>query len=622
MSAQPPRAPTESTFAALGLTETRAFHILWRVASQAGRYRKRFALALAACVGAALASLTLPRLLGHAVDQAVAILGHPAHGGVATLLPVAWTALLLLAASAVRGLLQMTASYNAEHVAQSVGRDLRVAFAEKLQRLDFGFHDRIHSGDLITRAMLDLEGTRGFLEVGVQRIVQLVTLVGVGGWMLAGRDPVLTAATLLFLPVVALFAGRMGFRLRLAWTRLQERMAVLTRVMEENLQGARVVRAFPSREHQMAAFDQAGNAALEQANRRIVTRARSMSQISSAYYVAMLVVLWVGSQRIAAGAITIGQLAEFLAFMTILQLPLRQISMIMNSGARAVSSGSRLFEILDREPAIRDANHASPLRIDQGALRFENVSFRYAGSSRLALKAINFTVARGGTLGIVGPAGSGKSTLANLAVRFYDPQSGRVLIDGQDIREVTLHSLRTAVSLVAQDIFLFDDSIERNIAYAEPETRRPEVHGAAVTAELHGQVELMAQGYRTSVGERGSRLSGGQRQRTSIARALLPQSAILILDDATSAVDASTEDRLRRRLRKATADKATVIVSHRLSSLMHADEIVVLDEGAIVERGTHDTLRAAGGYYAELYRMQTLADDPPEPVCAKRRAGA
>lgn len=608
MSAQPSPAGT-GTLAALGLTEVPALRILWRVVRQAGRYKWRFGIALAACVGASLASLMLPRLLGHAVDHAVALLG-PGNQGHGALLPVGQTALLLVAASALRGLLQMAASYNGEHVAQSIGRDLRVAFAEKLQRLDFGFHDRIHSGDLITRAMLDLEGPRGFLEFGVQRMLQLVVLVGIGGWLLAGRDPVLAGVTLAFLPVVAVLAGRMGLRLRLAWTRLQERMAILTRVMEENLQGARVIRAFPSLAHQLAAFDRAGNAALEQANRRIVFRAGAMAQISSAYYAAMLLVLWVGSQRIASGAITIGQLAEFLAFMTILQQPLRQISMIMNAGARAVSSGSRLFEILDREPTIRDEPGARPVQVTAGTLRFENVSFRYGPAGRLALKGINLTVRRGATLGIVGPAGAGKSTLANLAVRFYDPSSGRILIDGQDIRAVTLHSLRSAVSLVAQDIFLFDDSVERNIAYAAPTTLRPAVREAAVTAELHEQVERLPGGYRTSVGERGSRLSGGQRQRASIARGILPESAILVLDDATSAVDAATEERLRNRLRGATADKATIIISHRLSSLMHADEIVVLDHGSIVERGTHAALMAADGYYAELYRMQTTADDP------------
>ncbi|MET0241047.1 MAG: ABC transporter ATP-binding protein [Sphingobium sp.] len=590
--------------AALGLDRANAFPILRRVVAQAFRYRARFSLAMLACLGAALANLMVPRLLGRAVDQAVAITGD-AGAGTAALAPVALTALLLVGASALRGLLQMAAGYNAECVGQSVGRDLRLAFFEKLQRLDFAFHDRIHSGDLITRGMLDLEGVRGFLEVGLQRIVQLVILTGVGSWLLFSRDPVMAAVTLAFLPIVGLLAGRMGIRLRLAWTRLQERMAVLTRVMEENLQGARVVRAFPARSHQMAAFDEAGNAALGYANQRIQIRARSMAHINAAYYSAMLLVLWLGSYRIAAGAITIGQLAEFLAFMTILQMPVRQISMIMNAGARAVSSGTRLFEILDREPNIRDAAEPRPLAITDGRLAFEGVSFRYADDAPWALRDVSFAVERGHTLGIVGPAGAGKSTIAHLAARFYDPGEGRILFDGQDISAATLHSVRTAIGLVAQDVFLFDDSVERNIAYAEPESRRTAVRDAATTAQLHDHVAGLPAGYRTAIGERGSRLSGGQRQRAAIARGLLPDSSVLIFDDSTSAVDAATEQRLRHALRSATEGKATIIISHRLSSLMHADEILVLDAGRIIERGSHADLIAAGGYYARLYTLQT-----------------
>lgn len=593
---------------ALGIETGRAPAILRRVVAQTLRYRWRFTVAMGACLGAALANLALPRLLGRAVDQTVAIAGG--HGaGAAALAPIAGTAALLVAASGLRGALQMTAGYSAEIVGQSVGRDLRLAFFEKLQSLDFAFHDRIHSGDLVTRGMLDLEGVRGFLELGLQRIVQLVLLAGVGGWLLFERDPVLASVTLLFLPLVAILAGRMGLRLRLAWTRLQERMAVLTLVMEENLQGARVVRAFPARAHQMAAFDRAGDAALACANQRIRIRARSMAQINGAYYAAMLLVLWLGSHRIAAGAITIGQLAEFLAFMTILQMPVRQTSMIMNAAARAVSSGARLFEILDREPAIADAPDAKALACGPGELRFEDVSYRYADDGPWALRGVSFAVGPGRTLGVVGPAGAGKTTLAHLAARFYDPQEGQVLVAGQDLRDVTLESLRGAVALVAQDVFLFDDSVERNIAYAEPDSRRTDVRAAARTAQLHDHVESLPAGYRTGIGERGSRLSGGQRQRAAIARGLLPDAAVLVFDDATSAIDAATEHRLRHALRAATGEKATVIISHRLSSLMHADEIIVLGEGRIIERGTHAHLLAAGGYYATLHALQTSAPD-------------
>jgi len=604
---------TSEAIATLGIDTTRAHAILYRVVSQTFRYKARFALAMIACLGAALANLMLPRLLGHAVDQIVA-LSHGRHAATgAALRPIAVTAALLVAAAALRGVLQMTAGYNAEHIGQSVGRDLRLAFFEKLQRLDLAFHDRIHSGDLITRGMLDLEGVRGFLEMGLQRAVQLVLLAGVGGWLLFTRDPLLAAVTLLFLPVVGLMAARMGIRLRLAWTRLQKRMTILTRVMEENLHGARVVRAFPARDHQMAAFDDAGNAALVNANQRIRVRASAMARIHGTYYIAMLLILWLGSYRIAAGAITIGQLAEFLTFMTILQMPIRQISMIANSGARAVSSGTRLFQILDREPEIVDRPDARPLLPGEGTLRFENVSFRYADDAPWAVRDIDLTIRRGRTLGIVGPAGSGKSTLAHLTARFHDPQQGTISIDGQDISGVTLHSLRSAVSLVAQDVFLFDDDVARNIAYAEPEALAASVRAAAGISQLHDHVAGLPRGYRTRIGERGSRLSGGQRQRTAIARSLLPSSSILVLDDATSAVDAATEHRLRHALREATREKAIVIISHRLTSLMHADEIIVLHEGRITERGNHADLVAAGGYYATLYALQTTSPDAAAP---------
>jgi len=529
------------------------------------------------------------------------------------------TAVLVLGASVLRGGLQMASGYSSEFIGQSVGRDLRIAFFEKLQRLGFDYHDRVHSGDLITRGMLDLEGVRGFIENGMQRLISLVLLLGVGSALLFRVDPVMAALTLSFVPVVAWRAANMGLRLRLAWTRLQEKLSVLTRVMEENLQGARVVRAFSSQGFEMEKFDAAGNAALALANERIVVRSGSMAVINSAYYLTMGLVLWVGGHRIAAGIITVGQLTQFLAFMTILQLPIRQIGMIMNSSARAVSSGKRVFEVLDLEPAIRDAPDAAALAITAGVLRFEEVSFRYAEDAPWAIEQVSFTVANGQTLGIVGPSGSGKSTIAQLIPRFYDVTEGRVTIDGQDVRQVTLESLRAAVGLVQQDVFLFDDSVSCNIAYADPEAEDQSVHNAAVLAQMHEHVIALPAGYGTLVGERGSALSGGQRQRVAIARGLVPDPVVAVFDDATSAVDAATEHRLRAALREATQHRATIIISHRVGSLMHADEILVLDAGRVAERGTHAQLFAAGGYYATLYRLQSQADHTA-PVVERERA--
>jgi ATP-binding cassette subfamily B protein len=566
-----------------------------------------------ASLGASLLGIAAPRLLGRAVDSAHALLDTARPGTNDPLAGLALIGGLLFAVLAGRGALQMLSGYSSETIGQNVGRDLRLAFFDKLQRLDFAFHDRVHSGDLITRGMLDLEGVRGFIEIGLQRSVQLVMLLGIGGVSLFRVDAATACATLSFVPFVLWRAGGMGLRLRLAWTRLQEQMGVLTRVMEESLQGARVVRAFAASAHELERFDGAGDEALHHSNVRIQVRARSMATINSAFYAAMLLTLWIGWSRVGTGRITIGHLTECLAFMTLLQMPVRQVSMVMNSAARAVSSGARVFEVIDAVPDITDMPDAKALVTSGGVLRFEDVRFTYAGTDAPALDGISFSVGRGRTLGIVGGSGAGKSTIAALIPRFHDVSGGRITIDGQDVRAVTLASLRGAVGLIQQDVFLFDDSGGGNIAYAAPDAAFGEIEAAARSAEIHDHLDGLPAGYAAMVGERGSSLSGGQRQRLSIARGLVPAPAILIFDDATSAVDAATEHRVRRALREATADRTTIIISHRLSSLSHADEIIVLAAGRIVERGTHAALIAKDGHYAMLHRLQGLPAEDAEP---------
>ena len=589
--------------------------ILGRVLSYAWQYKARFALAGAASLAATLFNLAIPRLLGWSVDQAHALLSQHTHGPLmqhapspnAILTQLAHMGLLIIAAAAGRGLCQMVAGYQAQHIAQAVGRDLRLQFFEKLQRLSFDFHDHVHSGDLITRGMLDLEGVRGFIENALQACLSLVLLVSIGATMLVLQNPLMALLAMSFVPFAVWRAGRMGLTLRLAWTRLQEKMSVLTRVMEENLQGMRVVRAFAAKDFEIKKYDEAGDEALRLSNRRIFIRSGAMVQINTSYFLAMGLVVWVGGQQVQAHHFTVGQLTEFLTLMTILQLPVRQMGMIMNASSRAVSSGKRLFEILDKPATIRDSAGAAALQNPRGVLRFEDVSFSYDDTTP-AIEHISFTVQPGRTLGIVGPSGSGKSTIAQLIPRFYDVTSGRITLDGKDIREVTLDSLREAVGLIAQDVFLFDDGIDANIAYADPEAEIHELIDAARTAQIHDFAASLPGAYSTRIGERGMGLSGGQRQRLSIARGMVPDPAVLVFDDATSAVDAATEHQLRAALRAATHAQATIIISHRLGSLLHADEIIVLEAGRIIERGTHESLLGAGGYYAALFRAQSQSE--------------
>ncbi|MHB8528049.1 MAG: ABC transporter ATP-binding protein [Caulobacteraceae bacterium] len=573
----------------------------------------RVAVAFLASLGAAGASLTLPKLFGRAVNQAQALLGLAVGGGPAAVAQNARhalivSALLVIAASATRGLMAMVANYQAEYVSQQVAYRYRLDFFAKLQQLSFGFHDTIHSGDLITRGMLDLEGARAFIQNGMMTSLTLILLLAIAMSMMIATDSAMAALGLAFVPIAAVALGRMGFLLRVTWLHVQRLMSILTLTMEENLQGMRVVRSFAAKSFEMAKFDHAANAALAYSYRRIVLRFRAVSVMTVSFYASMGLLLWVGGHKVAAGTMSVGRLTEFLTYMTLLQSPIRQIAMIFASAARATSSGGRLFEILDLKPAIADAPGARALDPGDGILRFEHVDFAYAPGGRAILADVSFEVAPGKTLGIVGPPGSGKSTIAHLVPRFYDVTAGRVSIGGSDVREVTLASLRRHVGLVQQESFLFDATVTNNVAYADPWAEDERIVDAARTAQIHDYVASLPATYDTRVGERGVALSGGQRQRMSIARGVVPGPGVMIFDDSTAAIDAVTEKKVRDALLRATAKKATIIIAHRLSSLMHADEIIVLEEGRIVERGNHAELLALGGEYADLFALQTRAE--------------
>jgi ATP-binding cassette subfamily B multidrug efflux pump len=516
----------------------------------------------------------------------------------------------VLAVSFIRGVFTTFQNYYSEAVNHYSGENLRLQYYQQVQRLSFGFHDSVHSGDLITLGLLDLDGARQFFSTGLVRLVLLTVLIGFGGAMLLRIDLWLGVMALSFVPIVGWFSSVSQLRLRLTWRTLQDRMSVLSRVMEENLGGIRVVRAFTAGEHEMTKFDKASESALELAHERVDIRVKSTGIMTLSFLAAMGLVLWVGGNKVMSGDMSVGTLTSFLTFMTILQMPVRQLGLLVNSFARTSTCGGRVFAFLDLQPAIADAPGARDLVLKDAELRFDDVDFAYPNAPDTpVLRSLSFTAKRGETIGIIGPPGSGKSTLSHLIPRFYDVSAGQITIDGQDIRSLTLTSLRRAVSVVAQDIFLFTTSLENNIAYAEPAAPDPDILQVSNDAQIHTHITGLKSGYRTIVGERGSSLSGGQRQRMAIARSLLPDPAILIFDDSTAAVDANTEARIRTALAKGAASRVTLIVAHRLNSLLHADRILFLDHGQIVEQGSHAELLALNGRYRALYDLQTNGTD-------------
>lgn len=485
-----------------------------------------------------------------------------------------------------------------------MARDLRADLFRKLQTLSYRVLDRVDTGQLIARSISDVDALQHFMGHGTNSIVTSLgsyIIVLIYAWNLSWQ---LTLLSMAVLPLLVLTATAYGRATRPLYSAVQQSYGRLTGVLEEFLSGVRVVKAFAREPEQRARFDESAREFLERNNR--------LSFVSSVYVPALVcvaslgtaVVLWVGGRMTIDGTITVGTIIAFNYYLARLVGPTRRVGFIIGTLSRAVASAQRIFEIMDTVPDVQDRPGAVPLENPRGEVVFEHVSFEYE-PGRPVLQDISFVAKPGQVIGIVGETGSGKSALIGLIPRFYDVTSGRVLVDGFDVRDLTLASLRAAITIAPQDVFLFNEPLRDNIAYARPDAAMDEVERAARYAQAHRFAAALPQGYATEVGERGSRLSGGQRQRTSLARALLPEPRILILDDTTSSVDTQTERQIEAALRRVMAGKTTFIVSHRVSSVRRADEILVLEKGRIVERGTHDELVRLGGIYARMVAVQT-----------------
>ena len=534
-------------------------------------------------------TVLIPWLIGKAVNAIEA-------GDKPDLMPLA---LAIVGAGILRLGLTVVRRLVAGKVSLAVEFDLRQQFYAHLQRLDLGFFDSQQTGQLMSRATVDLQSIRFFLGYGLIFITQNLLTITLAAVVMIAINPLLALVALIPAPFVVLTATKYSQISRPAQQEVQQRIAELTAEAEENVSGIRIVKAFAREEHQLHRFQRVVARVFDQSIYTTRVQAFFSPLIGLLPQIGIALVLLVGGREVINGSLSLGAFVAFYTYVGMLAGPMRSLGMALGMAQRAVASGNRMFEVLDREPAIQSRPGAPPLPAGGGAVELRGVTLRYNGGSP-SLTNVDLAVEEGKTVALVGPSGSGKTSLVGLIARLYDPSEGTVLVDGADVREVDLDSLRSQIAFVADDSFLFTASVAENISYARQDATMEEIEAAARRAQADAFIRELPDGYETRVGERGLTLSGGQRQRVAIARALLADPRILILDDATSSVDATTEAAIKAGLQEAMAGRTTFIIAHRLSTVSLADEIVVMDGGTVVDRGTHEELMAGCGFYREI----------------------
>ena len=578
--------------------------ILHRINLMAWRHRVRLLIGYLTIVIAVGLSLVIPLTFREAINMLVVF----EDGVIRTVEDTEFSALMvlgliLLVASVTRGFVDFARTYCTDSLSQKVAYDVRNAMYDKLQHLSFAYHDKEHTGNLMSKVTSDVEAIRRYVNMGMVRglevplrVIAIVALMSTVNWQL-------TLLSLVFLPFLVVKSSFVVVRLRVMCLHVQEVMGELVTILQENLSGIHVVKAFASEEFEKNKYavkaaelqrEYYGNERLQQS---------TTAWLTLYFTLALGIVLWFGGLELMKGDLDPGGFAAFLLLMNQLTFPIRMTPQIIGSFSRAISSGRRLFEVLDAQSPVVEKLDAKEMERSEGFVRFEDVSFSY--DPRIpALKNIDVSAAPGSITAILGAPGSGKTTIINLLPRFYEVTQGRISIDNQDIRDFTLASLRRNVGIVQQDIFLFSATIQDNIAYGASGATKEDVIKAAKVAQLHDHIMSLPHGYDTWVGERGATLSGGQRQRLSIARTVLIDPPVLILDDSTSSVDVETERMIHQAMTDVMKGRTTFIIAHRLSSVREADHIIVLKDGEIAEQGSHAELMAVGGTYREIFDLQ------------------
>lgn len=562
-------------------------------------YKRQLAYTVGSMIGASLFALAVPTIVGHTLDTEL----KAQQNGEVAWTPLIRAALLILGAALLRGLFAYTQQYFGENLSQSVAYSIRNAIYNRLQRLSFAYHDQAEIGQIMSRATQDVEGVRMYINFGIIRVGYILILLAGALYLMLQANVTLALVSWGFLPVIAVISVAMSMRLRPLWLAVQESQGRLSTALQESLSGVRVVKAFSREAFESQKFDLEATEQFRNSYATNQVQAFSQPLLTALNAAALVATTWIGGRQVAAGTLTTGELTAFLGYLYLLPSPVRMLGMIANILSRTVSAGQRIFEILDAESAVTEKPDAVVLPRADGRVEFDHVAFGYQ-SSRPIIVDVSLQAEPGQVFALVGPTGSGKSSLVNLMPRFYDVTAGAVRIDGVDVRDATISSLRRNIGIVQQDVFLFIDTIRENIRYGRQGATDEDVEQAAKAARIHDFILTMPDGYDTWVGERGVTLSGGQKQRISIARTLLMDPAILIFDDSTSSVDMETEYLIQQALAELMRGRTTFVIAQRLRTVKSADAILVLDRGVVVERGTHDQLIHTDGLYQKIYELE------------------